>query len=299
MLFFSIEADNEGCQFCYSKQPLTSVEDCNPYGISPILTCQVQGTKGAVLEIKWFFESQADGTKTELVNNNDHNIQTSYVTTSTININSQMRIINLAAGKYWCQVYHNNNGLLQSQKFDVAENGDYSRYESCLENASFSEQKEKCADVPLEDGSTSCPSIDSKSTIKSGFTTTTLIPSITVIPNTSQQVTATATVVESQAPSSQTTMPLMRSTTRSESTVVISTGSIPTVRPTNDPAGLENEEKTQTWLYVVAGLSGTFLFLIIVLKGVCILLCLTTPHTKRSKKNYIALSSILGKTFFL
>ncbi len=242
----------------------------------------MQGTLGAIFKIRWFFESDETNDKpTELTNSDNIDIESFSVTSAdSIYIDSQIHIKDVSIGKYWCQVYHNNNGLLQSQKFGVAAEQDYDRYENCPENQSFAEEIEKCADISVVDGtSSSCP------TIKPGFSTTTLIPSaITIGLNNSQPIT---TIPDSQTTDSQShqTISSPLATTRTES-LILSNEPIPTISQTIDPARLDGEQKTQTWLYVVVCLSGTFLLLIIILKAVCILLCLTSPRNKKSKSFY-------------
>ena len=211
-----------------------------------------------------------------------------------------MRIGNLAVGDYWCQVYHNNNALLSSQKLGIASEEDYARDDPCEENMSLSEPADKCADIPLPDhltqgASSTCPLNEfagqsTSGTAAGGFTTRTLIPPTTT--NIISSVTYTNAYTQLTMETSATTM--TQSTLRTSSTTAhetteqhrstTNTDSLPTIaiRPSSDPATIDSHpKKAGTWLYVVIGLSGVFLLLIIILVAVFILLCLSRPGNKR------------------
>ena len=57
-----------------------------------------------------------------------------------------------------------------------------------------------------------------------------------------------------------------------------------TTTPTTDPAGLQNKDDNfHLWLYVVAGLTGIFGILIIILTVICLALCLMRPKKSINK----------------
>ena len=292
-----------GCQFCYSKQPPESTGECNPYEPNSIqLTCQVTGPVGADLYIKWFYKSEStDALTTELHSSSNYFVVvTSVTTTSTRIIKSQMRILNLTVGDYWCRVYHNNNGLLSSQKLGIASEEDYARDLSCVENMSLWEPADKCADIPLPDHltqgqSSTCPLDElagqsSGETAAGSYTTRTLIPpTITNIiigltsANTYTQLTMETSTIAMTRSSSHTSSTTAQGTPEQHRSTT-TTGSVPTIaiRPSSNSASTEGHpRKAGTWLYVVIGLSGVFLFLIFILAAVFILLCLSRPANKR------------------
>lgn len=289
-----------GCQFCYSKQPPVSPSDCNPYAPSSIrLVCQVTGPSGAALEIKWYSRSD-DGQETLLNDDGEHVTSGHAITVnSEKTITSYLTIMKLTVGSYWCRVFHNNNGLLASQMFGVAGVDDYERESNCEENKTFAEEIAKCADIPIPDHlagkgtSSSCPLNDAASTIVSVFATRTLIPSTTIAQNSYQPTTLpmSPTLVLTAGNNESSTSNPSPSASQIATDTSSSVEVLPTVRPSNDPAAaaVHDKQRTETWLYLVVGLSGTFLFLIVILLGICVLLCLTRP-SQRSRKGKITVS---------
>lgn len=285
------------CQFCYVLQPPGAIESCNPHGASYIrLVCQVEGPAGATLDIKWYFESSDDDTpsnKTEIGKgipphySSIIKIKQLFDSNTKQLLTSRLTIHNLMIGDYWCQVYHEDMGLLESEKMGIGGESDYSREDDCKVGQVFNKTIEKCADIPIPaytadrsgTSSSTCP----LTLIRSS---TSLISNSSTIPTTSYN--PTSMIVDYSN-----TIIAASSTIRTHSRYSVPSESIPgssrlvvpiaSNSPSSDSTVLNDAKQAQTWLFVVVGLSGVFLVLIIVLVVVFALLCVTGPTNTQKR----------------
>lgn len=260
------------CRFCYVEQPKQSI-DCNPYEVSNItIWCIIERPLKTSLEIRWFFSSQNINTTRITSSDTRYTIQTRNNSISQKNISkqtSQLFILSpLTEGRYWCEVFYNNNGLQRSQSLEVTAEDDYERYDPCTETTSIVEQIKKCTDIVKNSAST-CPTPPSPTfTISSKQTSTLTLSTTNTISNT---IFSFKSISSSYMSSIQ----------------VRPTGQIvyQTTTPTTDPAGLQNKEDNfHLWLYIVAGLTGIFGILIIILTVICLALCLMRPKKSINKR---------------
>lgn len=253
--------------------------DCNPYTATNITAiCTVETPFGIDLKVQWFFSSSNNAT---LISSGDtqHFIQeTKTYKETTIEIQSQLFMVSslLVAGHYWCQVFYQGNGLLESDSLQISAEDDYAREDPCSVPQAI--EKTKCHNI-IENGASysTCPSSSTTysfthSSIQTHTTSNVQTTSMSLMP---PAIITLSTVTPSVVQISFTTEPV---------THTITELSLPGTIPTNSPLGLQ-EMPTDTfhlWLYIVAGLTGIFGLLIIVLSVVCIVLCLTKPQ-KRSR----------------
>lgn len=268
------------CQFCYVGWPSSTPLDCSPYKGDEDLAVEC-AAEGPALQIKWFHNlSMFNTSSVPLKNDTNFFIQSVY-TSATNRVRSRLRVKNVTAGNYWCQVYHNNAGYPSSQILSISDANFYSRFEACTINSPQYEplRTPKCYSLASQ-GTAACNNAGVLPTTTTAIVTTTTTR-LTTTTSATPGVTTTSTTSGKVV-----TTDNSRSITRSSK--------LPTRTsyPSPSPQGSLRDvpEPYQTWLFVVVALTAVFGMLIIILTIVCIGICLL-----RSRSNEVDCEKGLSK----
>lgn len=259
----------DGCKFCYIEQPCENTgcgnDDCNPYKAPHVvLQCKITVPLGIELQIKWFCSPTSSNTNSSLItaDNLKYDITVQKIQNGDVfQQTSRLVITDIDERDYWCQVFHENNALLKSQILEIS-NG-YDRDQPCSDNVLLSQEVKKCADVI--EGVLTCP------TGVGMMTSSSLIQTSISFPTTSTLSTLFITSQTSSFPSF-----LYPSSSKQRSTITTQEIS-ENLRPTSESLIENKSNNFRIWLYIVAGLSGLFALLIILLTIICVGLCLMRP----------------------
>ena len=278
----------DSCQFCYTKWPSSKTLDCSPYKGDEDLAIECTAEGPASLEINWFYNDSSAPSRNDsepLRNDSNYFIQTIY-TTGTRRIRSRLRVRNVTAGNYWCQVYHNNAGVYPaSQVLSIADSSSYSRLRACEVASPQSEGLPIPKCHPLVCNTAGVLPTTTTTTVTT-ITTTRPPPLITTTPATPGITTATPGITTATPTSGN--MVVLNSRGHSSIRVLPTRTSYPT--PTPQESLQDVPEPYQTWLFVVVALTAVFGMLIIILTIVCIGICIL-----RSRSNEVDCEKGLSK----
>lgn len=188
-------------------------------------------------------------------------------------VQSVLTITPFSVGQYWCQAFRGSNGLLQSQRLEILDEYD-ERLDLDPCTAPIAVSVHKCNDI-IENGASYsvCPISSSSSSI---LTTTSLL----------YLSSFSSSVFDDMPPSN--TVFLLPST---YTVVATSSSYLVNPPPSNLPIDPNPRSSLHIWIYVLGGLIGVLVILIIVLSFICIGLCLTKPKgkytTDTSKQNNV------------
>lgn len=277
-----------GCRFCYTKQPIASLE-CDPYdSVNKNITinCAIDGPVSAHLDIKWFFEGSQADTATLITPDPHHAINKSSTITSNNleKITSQLTVAPFSAGQYWCQVFYGNNGLPESQHLEVLDKyDDRLSLNPCVEP--LAEAVYKCNDIISNGASYSTCPFSSTSIVISTLTSSLFTVNTTIATIATTAITSKYSSAIEQLNSNSVYIPSLGSFTSTSTTNVTKTTSsyirnpVPSNYPVNEKP---RSDSFRIWVYMLGGLVGFLVLLIIVLSGICIGLCVTKPKRKQA-----------------
>ena len=259
-----------GCKFCYIEQPCENTGcgingDCNPYEAPHVvLQCKITVPLGIELQIEWFCSPTSSNTNSSHItaDNGKYDITVQKMQDGDVfQQTSRLVITDIDERDYWCQVFHKNNALLKSQILEISNS--YDREPSCPDNVLLSQEVKKCADVI--EGVLTCPTNAGMMTSSSLIQTSFSFPTASTFP------TLLITSQTSSFPSF-----LYPSSSKQRSTITTQEIS-DNLRPTSESLIENKSNNFRIWLYIVAGLSGLFALLIILLTIICVGLCLMRP----------------------
>lgn len=286
-MILSLQSDTiiyTGCRFCYTNQPVQSL-DCDPHGILGISTnCTIHGPAAIWLKIKWFFSEEHSSSAQEIVNGSNHIVQESRtnIGPNTLQIQSKLSILSFSIGQYWCQVFYESKGLLPSQHLEIMDEGD-SRLDSCENNEPYVVSLNKCDNIVENGASSACPVVLPSSSSAAAsyfvFSSTTSVVVAASMSMSQLMSTDTAASVDTLYSSYLYESFSFQPTAIQSLTVTTSFRLVPI------PTKLSiRQDSFHLWLYIVAALTVVFAVLIIILTGICIGLCVTKPKRRLSMR---------------
>ncbi|XP_019854281.1 PREDICTED: uncharacterized protein LOC109583397 [Amphimedon queenslandica] len=268
----------EGCRFCYTKLPNATL-GCDPYlsvNRSISLICAIERPDSASLDIKWFFQGSDSTNATQISSDSNHTITVNSTETShqSVMAQSTLTITPFSVGQYWCQAFNGSNGLGKIQRLEIFD--DYERLDLEPCTVPIAESVHKCNDI-IENGDfySVCPILSVSSSSSILTTSTAYIESTTSLLYLSS-LTFSSSVFDDMPPLS--TVFLSSSTTYTVKT----SSYLVNPPPSNLPIDPKPRGSFHIWVYVLGGLIGVLVILIIVLSLICIGLCLTKPKGKHT-----------------
>ena len=253
------------------------------------LICAIERPASAGLNIKWFFQGSQTTNVTQISSDSHHNITvTNTEVTNTeasyqlVMAQSVLTITPVSVGQYWCRAFYGSNGLKRSQKLEVLDVYDERLgLDPCT--VPIAESVKKCNNIIESLASYSVCPISSSSGI---LTTSTIYISSTTSLLYSSSFTFSSNVFDDMTPSNT----VFLSNTYTAATTSSNLVNPP---PSKLPIDPNPRDSFHIWIYLLGGLIGVLVILIIVLSLICIGLCLTKPKGKHTSKQNNVQTTIL------